>query len=219
MGDVNRGFQAQPSVALNLVKQQSCSRSCSSSSSSSSSTPLIRIVHVVSHKARCHVENDSECAAFLTYWKSVIWTSTCEGVAAPFGAWHVCCQFVELLFYWLSQISRSFDNPVVRRSKTDTKLLIRSTCRGRAYEWLRFVKVNTTKIVFIPLWPLCCSVFLKAEQIQLVKKQSSSSSSPPPPLFAIFPYKCRLFGNSFDSSERSLSILSLAFFTYLATIR
>ncbi|KRY30586.1 hypothetical protein T01_189 [Trichinella spiralis] len=24
MGDVNRGFQAQPSVALNLVKQQSC---------------------------------------------------------------------------------------------------------------------------------------------------------------------------------------------------
>ncbi|KRX42704.1 hypothetical protein T05_15083 [Trichinella murrelli] len=111
MGDVNRGFQAQLSVALNLVKQQSCSRSCRSSSSS---IPLIRIVHVVSHKAR----------------------------------------------------------------------------------WF-----------FIPLWPLCCSVFLKAEQIQLVKKQSSSSSSPPPPLFAISPYKCRLFGNSFDSSERSLSIL------------
>ncbi|KRZ23122.1 Regulator of G-protein signaling rgs-2 [Trichinella pseudospiralis] len=55
--------------------------------------------------------------------------------------------------------------------------------------------------IFIPLWPLCCSVFLKAEQIQLVKKQSSSS---PPPLFVISPYKCRLFGNNFDSSERSL---------------
>ncbi|XP_003371404.1 hypothetical protein Tsp_11829 [Trichinella spiralis] len=65
---------------------------------------------------------------------------------------------------------------------------------------------NIMPAIFIPLWPLCCSVFLKAEQIQLVKKQSSSSSSPPP-LFAIFPYKCRLFGNSFDSSERSLSIL------------
>ncbi|KRX75580.1 hypothetical protein T06_14971 [Trichinella sp. T6] len=63
--------------------------------------------------------------------------------------------------------------------------------------------------IFIPLWPLCCSVFLKAEQIQLVKKQSSSSSSPP--LFAISPYKCRLFGNSFDSSERSLSILFAPF--------
>ncbi|OUC45929.1 hypothetical protein D917_08128 [Trichinella nativa] len=64
--------------------------------------------------------------------------------------------------------------------------------------------------IFIPLWPLCCSVFLKAEQIQLVKKQSSPFSSPPP-LFAISPYKCRLFGNSFDSSERSLSILFAPF--------
>ncbi|KRZ93498.1 hypothetical protein T08_705 [Trichinella sp. T8] len=78
-------------------------------------------------KVTNHVENDSECAAFLTYWKSVIWTtSTCgeQENASEEEARKERRQKTRMTNRrWnIYRSIRSFDNPVVRRSKTDTTI-------------------------------------------------------------------------------------------------